>query len=152
MNRVKIVPAVVLGVVVGVTSAAYAQQQEFPNARPVWENVKSGAIASRVPGRMVRQGTARFREAHNAIINRSRNGPTITETEPPISPTKQLKISLLQTILDDMNLLIQVLAQTMLGVDVTLPPDTGGGGAPPDAGVSDGDVSDLLGVVNGPQT
>ena len=64
----------------------------------------------------------------------------------------QLKISLLETILNDMNLLIQVLAQTMLGVDVTLPPDTGGGGPPPDAGRSDGDVSDLLGVVNGPQT
>ena len=152
MKRVKMMRAAVLGAVVGVTQVAHAQPQQFSNARPVWENVTSGAIATRVPGRMVRQGTARFREAHNAVINRTRNGPTITETEPAIKPVNQLKADLLQTIFEDLNLLIQVFAQTMLGGDFVLPPDTGGGGTSSGPGEPVGDVSDLLGVISGPQT
>ncbi len=141
----KWIVGVVLGASVGMTSAAVAQQQPqqgLPNARPVWENVSGGAIATRLPGRIVRAGTVRYRTAHAATIHRARNGPTITETEPPIDPVTQLKVDLLTTIFQDLNVALPLLLESFIGGGGT----PGGGGNPP----SGTDLSGLLGTITGP--
>lgn len=146
MNRIKLMLVVVLGTVAWVIPAANAQEQQFPNARPVWENVSSGAIGARVPGRMVRQGTVRFREAHALTMNRARNGPTITEIPPTIKPVNQLKADMIKIIFDDLNMAILLWAGTLLDGDVPPSPEPS---EPSDPGA---DVSELLGTVSGPET
>ncbi|MFH0980323.1 MAG: hypothetical protein V2A79_02140, partial [Planctomycetota bacterium] len=101
MRRIAWILALALAAVVGIIFVANAQQQQsdFPNGRPVWENAKGAAITARLPGRIVRQGTARFREAHALAINRARNGPNITATTAPATdPASQLKADLLAII------------------------------------------------------
>ncbi|MCK4659644.1 MAG: hypothetical protein KAV82_09010 [Phycisphaerae bacterium] len=151
MSRIKWILIVVVGGIVGVSAMAQTSQQ-FPNARPVWESAGAGAIATRAPGRMVRQGNTRFHAAHSAAINRTRQGPTITETEPAITPGHQLKVDMIQTIFQDLNLAIQILAQAMLMPDGDTSPDSGNGTTPPGSNQPPADVSDLLGTVHGPAT
>jgi len=147
MIGIRWIAAAVLAVVVGVPTASYAQQ-EFPNARPVWESAQSGAIAARLPGRMVRRGTARCRAAHGEMINRSRNGPTITETAPVVKPVHQLKADMWAIIFRDFNVALQLLSgQFINNGSGTLPPSNGTSPLGPSA-----DVSDLLGIVSGPES
>ena len=123
MRRIEWILVLALAAVVGIIFVANAQQEEpdLPNARPVWENAKGSAITARLPGRMVRQGTARFNEAHDLAIHRARNGPNITEIAPETDPASQLKADLLEIIFASLNNLIDALA-LLLGLP---PPDQG---------------------------
>lgn len=147
MTSMRWIAAVALAAVVVAPTLAYAQaRQEFPNARPVWENVTSGAISTRIPGRMVRQGTARFRTAHSEMINRSRNGPTITEIAPAVKPINQLRADMLAIIFRDLNVALQLLGPQFINGSAGTSTGTGTSTSPPTA-----DVSDLLGSISGPQ-
>ncbi|MCP4593398.1 MAG: hypothetical protein GY842_21895 [bacterium] len=137
MNRTKSILGLALGVALGGAGSAEAQQTTLPNARPVWESASGGSVANRAPGRMVRQGTARYRTAHAAMLNHARNGPTITATEPAIDTETQLKVDVLNTIFTDLNVALLLLAQQISGDDPATPDD-------PDEPATD--VSALLGT------
>ncbi len=149
MNRARLIVAVALGAVVGMTPVAYAQQTEFPNARPPWESASGGAVASRTPGRMVRQGTARFRDAHNAALNRARNGPTITQAAPQ-DHASQLNADLLSIVFQDLNVALAYLGEVFLQGESGSTGSNGSSTA--DETEPATDVSPLLGTISGSQT
>ncbi len=148
MDRARLILTVLLGAVVGITPVAYAQQTEFPNARPPWESASGGAVASRTPGRMVRQGTARFRDAHAAALNRARNGPTITQRAPQ-DHASQLNADLLSIVFQDLNVALAYLGQAFLQGGSGS--SGGNGSSTPDQTEPATDVSPLLGTISGPQ-
>jgi hypothetical protein len=98
---------------------------------------------------MVRQGTSRFRDAHDRALNQARNGPDITETEPPRNEIKsQLQVDVLTTIFQDLNLAIQALATIWLsGGDSALDGGDGTTSSPADGAT---DVSGIIGTIGGP--
>ena len=136
---------IAVGLVVGLASVeAQAQFIVGDNVgndvQASWNTASAGTVSLRSPGRMVTRARQEFNGLHGTTIIRSRFGPQITETAPPITQEQQVRVQVIQTLFDNLNTALQAwLASIRLGTG--LPPATGGTG---------NGLTDLLGNITGP--
>lgn len=96
-RRVTILAAAV--VLVGAWTGSAQDQEAETGSHAVWQNVSAGALNTRAPGQLVTNGIAR----HNAHLNRAYSWPEITETDRDSEIATQLKVSMIQTLFDNLN-------------------------------------------------
>ena len=106
-----------------------------------WNTLSAGAVSQRAPGNMVSSAVAAFIDRRNDAISQAANGPTITETEPPISAGQVVKIEAINAVFTPLNSMLALLNEAIRASAGLLPlPDSDGAGT----------LFDLLGNISGP--
>jgi len=112
MLRCKVNLLVAVGLAFGICEFAQAQDQmgPAPGSLDVRTNVTAGALASRAPGNMVSAAIARA----TGFIAQSKAGTQVTDTAPPPrNIIRQLRLDSLQTVLTNLNLLVNALENVL---------------------------------------
>lgn len=126
-----------------VASAQIVGSDVTANSQASWNTASAGVMSQRAPGRLVNAGLSDYSSRHGDTIQRSLSGPTISDTAPTITLAQQTRVSVLETLFQNLNLALTAL-NASIGTS-TGGTTTGGGTTTTTAGL----VS-LLGTITSP--
>jgi len=130
----------IVGGVASIANAQFVGDDVAANAQASWNTASAGAISRRAPGNITRAARADFINRQNQIVDRTRNGPNISEQPEELTLEQDVRIDLLTQLFTNLNAALTLL-NTTLRADAGLPPLPGNGGA----GLTD--LSSLLGTI-----
>lgn len=131
---------IAVGFAASTAGAQFIGDDVSANAQASWNTASAGAMSRRAPGNITRAARSDFITRQNQFVDRTRNGPDISEQPEELSLEQEVRIDLLTQLFTNLNAALTLL-NTTLRADAGLPPLPGNGGA----GLTD--LSSLLGTI-----